>query len=160
MFSVKSLPSCRLIVFLSLSLARPMIASAASSAVTQLTSRDQEVKQIGMVIEHDGDSRGVIMPKRQRPNRLRWLLEVPQLDSRVARLAVQNDHAAKPRREPRRPVHVVQTVAALGAIGRLGSWCSSMSWMSRAMTSCHDRLMAEPILSSDMPGAKSLQSRR
>jgi hypothetical protein len=113
-----------------------------------------------MVIEHDGDSRGVIMPKRQRPNRLRWLLEVPQLDSRVARLAVQNDHAARSRREPRRPVHVVQTVAALGAIGRLGSWCSSMSWMSRAMTSCHDRLMAEPTLSSEMPGAKSLQSRR
>jgi hypothetical protein len=55
-------------------------------------SRDQEVQQIGTLVEQDGESRGVIMPERQRANRLCWLLEVPQLDGQVAGLALQNDH--------------------------------------------------------------------
>jgi len=91
------------------------------------------------------------MPERQRPNWLRWLLEVPQFGGRIAGLALENDHAAESRREPRRAVHVVETVDAPTAAA-LRSWCSSMSWMSRAMTSCP---MAEPTLSSQMPGAKS-----
>jgi hypothetical protein len=33
-------------------------------------SRDQDVQQVGMVIEHDGDTRGVIMSQRQRADRL------------------------------------------------------------------------------------------
>ena len=57
-------------------------------------SRDQKVQQIGTIVEQDGDTRSVIMPECQRANWLRWLLEVSQLDCRVARLAVQNDHAA------------------------------------------------------------------
>jgi hypothetical protein len=104
---------------------------------------------MGTVVEQGGDTRGVIMPERQRPNWLRWLLEVPQFGGRIAGLALENDHAAESRREPRRAVHVVETVDAPTAVG---SWCSSISWMSRAMTSCP---MAEPTLSSQMPGAKS-----
>jgi hypothetical protein len=89
------------------------------------------------------------MPERQRPNWLSWLLEVPQFGGRTAGLALENDHAVESRREPRRAIHVVETVDAPTAVG---SWCSSISWMSRAMTSCP---MAEPTLSSQMPGAKS-----
>jgi hypothetical protein len=58
------------------------------------------------------------MPERQRPNWLRWLLEVPQFGGRIAGLALENDHAAESRREPRRAVHVVETVDAPTAVGR------------------------------------------
>jgi hypothetical protein len=60
----------------------------------------------------------VIMPERQRPNWLRWLLEVPQFGGRIAGFALENDHAAESRREPNLAVHIVETLDALGAVGR------------------------------------------
>jgi hypothetical protein len=57
----------------------------------------------------------VIMPERQRPNWLRWLLEVPQFGDRIAGLALENDHAAESRREPCRGVTAVGRFCARGA---------------------------------------------
>ena len=92
------------------------------------------------------------MPERQRPNWLRWLLEVPQFGGRIAGLALETITLPSPDVSHVEPYTSSRLWTRLLPLAALRSWCSSMSWMSRAMTSCP---MAEPTLSSQMPGAKS-----
>jgi hypothetical protein len=56
---------------------------------------DQQLKQIGWSVEEDRLPDAVLMTQRQRADRLCWLLEMPELDCRVAWVTLQDDHAAE-----------------------------------------------------------------